>query len=214
MADGDQEIRAPIALAGGVLDRYRHICAFVNSKDEEHRIFDPFVIEGLASGDTLSFIIDPKGTADWVRHFRQLGLDVPTLLRQGRFELQTWHEAHLHGGRFDQDAMLVLLDELMGRYQSPRMRVVADMGWAIEQQGVRDRLLEYEVRANTIVSKYEHVGICVYDTTKFGADFVIDVLRTHPVALVGGVLRINPFFVPATEYLAEVRSRDQGAQGV
>lgn len=212
MTDSDQWTHSPITFAGGVLDGCHHICAFVASKEEEHRLFDPFVMDGLASGDTLSFIINPNGTADWVRHFRQLGLDVPTLLRKGRFELQTWHEAHLRGGQFDQDAMLMLLDALMGRYQSPRMRVVADMGWAVEQQGVRDRLLEYEARADEVVSKYEHVGICVYDTTKFGADFVIDVLRTHPMALVGGMLRINPFFVPAAKYLEEVRSRDQAAR--
>jgi hypothetical protein len=38
---------------------------------------------------------------------------------------------------------------------------------------------------------------------------MIDILRTHPLALIGGVLQVNPFFVPPAEFLAELRSRDR-----
>jgi hypothetical protein len=46
---------------------------------------------------------------------------------------------------------------------------------------------------------------------KFGGDVLIDVLRTHPMALIGGVLQVNPFFVPADEFLEELRLRDRRA---
>jgi PAS domain S-box-containing protein len=36
---------------------------------------------------------------------------------------------------------------------------------------------------------------------------IIDIVRTHPVVLVGGVLRENPFYVPPDEFLAELRTR-------
>lgn len=35
----------------------------------------------------------------------------------------------------------------------------------------------------------------------------MDILRTHPMAVVGGVLRQNPFFVPPDEFLRELRDR-------
>lgn len=35
----------------------------------------------------------------------------------------------------------------------------------------------------------------------------MDILRTHPMAIVGGVLRENPFFVPPEEFLRELRRR-------
>jgi MEDS: MEthanogen/methylotroph, DcmR Sensory domain len=71
--------------------------------------------------------------------------------------------------------------------------------------------LNFEARANFVHSKHEHVVICVYDLAKFGGDFVIDILRTHPMALIGGVLHVNPYYVPATEFLEERRSRDRQA---
>ena len=39
---------------------------------------------------------------------------------------------------------------------------------------------------------------------------VIDILRTHPMTVVGGVLQENPFFVPPDEFLRELKAR--GAQ--
>jgi hypothetical protein len=51
------------------------------------------------------------------------------------------------------------------------------------------------------------VVVCSYDLTKFSAEVVIEVMRTHPVVLIGGLLHENPFFVPPEEYLEEVSSR-------
>jgi hypothetical protein len=36
---------------------------------------------------------------------------------------------------------------------------------------------------------------------------VLDILRTHPMVIVGGTLQENPFFVPPDEMLRELRSR-------
>jgi hypothetical protein len=211
MTEIGQETLDPIAFAGGVLDRYRHVCAFVNSRDEEHRILDPFVSQGLARGDKMLYIVDPADRANLVRHLRHLGLDMPKLLGQRQCEVRTWSETYLRGGRFDQEAMLRLLDEFLGGSRSPRIRLVADMGWAVEEQDFSDLLLEYEARANYVQPKHGHVVICVYDTAKFGGDVLIDVLRTHPMALLGGVLQVNPYFVPAAEFLEELRSRARRA---
>jgi hypothetical protein len=35
----------------------------------------------------------------------------------------------------------------------------------------------------------------------------MDILRTHPVAIIGGVLQENPFFVPPDQFLLEIRER-------
>jgi hypothetical protein len=37
----------------------------------------------------------------------------------------------------------------------------------------------------------------------------MDVLRTHPMVIIGGVLRENPFFVPPDQMLDELRRRKQ-----
>lgn len=39
----------------------------------------------------------------------------------------------------------------------------------------------------------------------------MDIVRTHPVVLVAGVLQENPFYVPPDEFLAELRARESGS---
>ncbi len=36
----------------------------------------------------------------------------------------------------------------------------------------------------------------------------MDILRTHRMVIIGGILRENPFFVPPDEFLREIRERD------
>ena len=35
----------------------------------------------------------------------------------------------------------------------------------------------------------------------------MDILRTHPMAIIGSLLQENPFFVPPDEFLRELRGR-------
>jgi hypothetical protein len=37
----------------------------------------------------------------------------------------------------------------------------------------------------------------------------MDIMRTHPMVIIGGLLQENPFFVPPDEMLAELRRRRQ-----
>jgi len=49
--------------------------------------------------------------------------------------------------------------------------------------------------------------MCTYDLSKFSATVVMDILRTHPVVIISGVLQENPFFVPPDQLLLELRER-------
>ncbi len=211
MPENNPETLAPVSFAGGVLDPYRHVCAFVNSRDEKYRVLDPFIREGVARGEQLMYFIDPAERANLMSHHRRLGFDTPTLMRQGQCTMRTWSETYLRDGRFDREAMTTLLDTLLGDSTTPRIRMITDMGWAAQEPDVSQLMLEYEALAGSIQPKYPHISICVYDTAKFGGDVLIDVLRTHPMALIGGMLQVNPFFVPAAEFLEELRSRNRPA---
>ena len=56
--------------------------------------------------------------------------------------------------------------------------------------------------ADTTMSSSAH-----YDLAKFGGDTVVDIMRTHPMIIIGGILQRNPFFVPPEEFLREIRGR-------
>jgi hypothetical protein len=62
------------------------------------------------------------------------------------------------------------------------------------------------------MAKYEDAAICTYDLSKFSASIVMDVMRTHPVVIIGEVLQENPFFVPPDQFLLEIRERRRSAR--
>ena len=49
--------------------------------------------------------------------------------------------------------------------------------------------------------------ICTYDLSRFEASVVIDIMRTHPMVIIGGILQENPFYVPPDEMLRELKER-------
>jgi hypothetical protein len=106
--------------------------------------------------------------------------------------------------------MLQLIQEVLkdGRDSGFAMtRLWANMEWALEDVPGVEEIVEYETRLNHILPKYDDVVVCTYDLRKFSAATVMDILRTHPQVIVGGVLQENPFFTPPDEFLAELRSR-------
>lgn len=203
MDSSDREVRFTRHTFGA----HRHVCAFFAGPDEEQRVLAPFIAEGLTNGEKSLHIIDPSRRDDYLTRLRTSGIRVDESIATGQLEVVPWDEAHVRNGRFDQHAMLAWADEALARSarEYPRARVVAHMEWALlDLPGVED-LLEYEARVNQMLSKHDAPVICAYDTSRFGAGVVVNVMRTHPLAIIGGVLQENPFCVAPDELLREIR---------
>lgn len=201
--------------AGGSLGQHRHICAFFNGVDEEHRVLRSFIKDGFDSGDKAFHIVDPELQGKHLKRLAESGIDVERAMGTGQLELRRWQDAYLRGDRFDQDAMLALLEEVLQSGEAsgyPFTRLVAHMEWALLDKPGVDDLLEYETRLNYVLPKYDDPVICTYDLSKFRADLVMDIMRTHPVVIIGEVLQENPFFVPPDQFLLELRERRQSAR--
>jgi hypothetical protein len=88
----------------------------------------------------------------------QEGIDVAAAEAKGQLEVRRWEDAYLREGRFDQNRMLALIEEVLqgGKVQGyPLTRLLANMEWALEDRpGVED-IVEYETRLNYILPKYD-----------------------------------------------------------
>jgi hypothetical protein len=184
-----------------------HACAFFSSRQEENAVLLPFMAEGIAAGDTCVNILDPGAREERLRSLAGYGIDVAAAERSGRLELRPWEQAQAAGGRFDQHAMLAGLQAAAesGVRERRTTRLWSNQEWALAGLPGSENLVEYESRFNEIWPGSNDVVVCVYDTTKFRADVLFDVLRAHPLAIVGGKLRENPFYVPPAELLQQLR---------
>src|SRR5579862_2112430 len=203
----------PIQFAGSTLDTYRHVCAFFHDEEEESRVLLPFIKEGLERGDKAMHIVDPAVRCQHVRRLESQGLAIADAEQRGQFEVHGWDEFYFADGAFDQERMLVTIEETLTaakRDGFTRTRAICHMEWALERRPGVEQVVEYEARANLMWARVRDPVICVYDLRRFSGGVVMGVLRAHPMILVGHILHENPFYQPPEEYLEELQSRRHG----
>ena len=192
------------------VSKHGHICAFFNGPEEERRVLRSFVRDGFMGGEKTFHIIDPEQVADHLQWLRDVGINVESAMSSGQLDVRPWGQVYLRQDRFEQDAMLTLVDDVLRENEAagyPRTRILAHMEWALTDKPGVDDLIEYEARVNHVLSKRPAPVVCAYDLSKFSASVVMDALRTHPMVIVGGLLLDNPFFVPPETLLLEIKSR-------
>ena len=185
-----------------------HICALFRQRDEEYSALLPFITEGIEYGERALHIVDPDLRADHLNRLKQAGIAVAVVEERQQLEVRDWHETYLRGGTFSPSAMISLAEQLLegGRVGDfTRSRLIGHMEWALGNASWLEDLLEYEARLNYVLPRYQDPVICVYDTTRFGAGTLLDILRTHPMVILDGVLQVNPYFIPPGEFLRELR---------
>jgi hypothetical protein len=200
----------PIPFAGSRLDEARHVCAFFNNEEEEYRVLLPFIKDGFLCGDKAIHVVNPQQRLDHLQRLAAAGIDAEAAQQAGQFELKINTEAYLRDGRFDMDRMVGVFEQVASgnaRAGFPRSRIVCRMDWAVECGSYADDVVEFESRVNEVWNRHEDAVICTYHLGKFGGDTVIDILRTHPMVIIGGILQHNPFFVPPEQFLRELRDR-------
>jgi hypothetical protein len=199
-----------VRFSGGSLAGQRHICAFFNSADEEYRVLRSFYKDGIDRGEKAFHIVDPELREEHVKRLAEAGINVQQAMASGQMEVLPWQQAYFRGDRFDPGAMLAVLEEMLKSGAAagyPLTRLLGHMEWALQDRPGVEGLVEYEIRINHLLAKYDDIVICAYDLSKFGASVVMDAMRTHPLVIVGGLLHENPFFVPPEQFLLEIKER-------
>jgi hypothetical protein len=200
---------APIKFGGSYLGDTRHVCAFFASPDDEFQTLLPFIRDGVAAGDRLVRVI-PEDRQNDADRLRAGGVDVDTAQRNHQLETLISENTYQSNGRFDQEAMLDLVQQMLkaGRDLGFSLtRFIAHAEHVTQDIDGANSFVEYESKLNYILPDYPDPVVCTYDLTRVNAGVAMDVLRTHPMVIIGGILQENPFFVPPDEFLREMEER-------
>jgi hypothetical protein len=200
----------PIPFAGSTLGRYRHICAFFSSPEEEYATLLPFIRDGIDRGERALHLVRSQYQEYHLDRLRGAGIDVEGAQHRGQLEVAIPEETYMQGGRFDKEAVLITVQGALKKGTAlgfPLTRVIAHAEMVVEDWSNLDAWIEYEAQLNDMLPRYDDPVICTYDARLLNGSFAVDILRTHPVAVIGGRLYENPFYVPPREFLEQVRQR-------
>jgi len=198
-----------IRLAGSTIHPPCHACAFFHSDAESYEVLLPFIKEGFEQGDKSFHIIDERRRDEYMSRLRAAGID-PSAEMTGQLEVRGWQNTQFRPGWFDQHAMLAVVKEVLRDAKEKgyvHTRWIADMAWTLEEKPGVEHFAEFCARVNYVVAEYSATLICAYDLARFTAAQVVDVLRSHPLAVIGGIVQENPFFTSPDQLIREFQEQ-------
>jgi hypothetical protein len=200
----------PITFGRSMLREHRHVCAFFNSAAEEYDTLLPFICDGINSGQRAFHVLPAQHREDHLDWLRNAGIDVEKAMKSHQLEVALPEDTYLKTGRFDKDAMLILIQEALKNGTAlgfPLTRMIAHAETAVNDWKSGNEWVEYEMRLNSVLPNYDDPVICTFDANLLTAPHAVDILRTHPMLIIGGVLVENSFFTRPHEFIREVQSR-------
>jgi DNA-binding CsgD family transcriptional regulator len=186
----------------GAVSPGTHFCALYSGPAERDRLLFPFLEEGLRHGDKCLCLIDDLEPA-LVRD-RAVGKPGPEYTRRSaQLEVERASDAYLRSGKFSVDDMMSFLSESVDAAIEDDydvLRAAGEMSCVLPGPPGWDDLFRYESTVNQAVEQMPAVLMCLYDLQKFGADMLVEVLRTHTKVLLDRTVIDNPDCVRPAEY--------------
>jgi hypothetical protein len=173
---------APIGFARSILREHRHVCAFFSSQKEEYDTLLPFICDGLKCGERAFHVLPSKYREEHLEQLRNAGVDLVQAQHCRHLEVALPEDTYLRGGTFNKDAMLALIQEALKAGQAlgfPLTRLVAHAETVVDDWSSANEWVEYEMRLNDVLPRYDDPVICTYDVNLLSGSLALDILRAR-----------------------------------
>jgi hypothetical protein len=194
-------VSVALTLPGITLGPGDHVCGFYYGEEERDAMLLPFLRGALDSGDKCVAVVDSVRPADVMDG---LGLDLDDCVATGQLELYDSSQTYLRTGSFDPEEMIAFWESRAraardeGRFSFAW--VLGEMSWLDRVDPGRERVVRYETWANTFATQFPQAVLCLYDVRRLGSGVLLDLLRTHPRILLGGLVLENPHYLSDDEF--------------
>jgi hypothetical protein len=184
-------------LPGVDLEPGDHICALYLGQQERDDIVLPYLRAGLRAGDKCICIIDSSPVGDILAGIGD-EQEVEGYVASNQLEMRTADEAYLQTLPFSTEAMLEFWESTVGAAITGGSygfaRGTGEMPFEMRTLPGRTEFFRYEGELNRFAPRYPQTILCLYDLDRFGGGFLVDLLRTHPKLLMGGLVLENPHY--------------------
>ena len=184
-----------------------HLCLIYDDEQQRRKIVTEFLSAGLKQGELVRYFTDTTSPQEIRTWLLETGVTLPQAEEDGDFAIIKAECAYCPRGRFVPREMI---DQMVSRYAMAKkagyrgLRACGEMNWALRNIPGADRLLEYEVRINTLTETFPHMGMCQYDARLFDGATLFKVLQVHPFMIVQGQIVRNPFYIKPEEFLVKL----------
>lgn len=184
-----------------------HICGLYETEAERDEIILGYLGEGDLSGD-LQLYCPVEQTEDIFKekYYKKYPQCHGHVDDHEHFRIDNAKNFYYPDGTFSPVHMDKSLNEFYVESQKNgrrNVRTTAEMVWALEAIPGVEHLMAYESRLNYFIPNKPWISICMYNVNKFSGATIMNVLKTHPYAISGGIITQNPYYIDPDTWLAE-----------
>ena len=163
------------------------------------RVLLAFFGGGLRHGEQCLYFADAHLANEVAQALQALGSPARTELERGGMVVVTTRDQYVRNGHFEPQAMFELQDSFTSQARRngfAALRIACEMSWVLGPDIGTERFLEYEALLNSAPPASGRSIVCQYDSRQNHPPVIRDVLRTHPVAIIGERVHDNLYYEP------------------
>ncbi len=187
-----------------------HICQLYSKVTEISGVTARLLRVGLVASEKCLFAAAPAQVQELREELRKLQIDVDALIESGQLVLSEEREPFLSKGkRFDPYSLLSSHLTFIAQAQRDgwkAVRISIDMSWLTKENATTEQLLKYEALCDAVFT-FQNVPIIAlmhYDYGKLLPSLVVEMLKLHPISVVGKFIRRNPYYLNSEQYMLKI----------
>jgi MEDS: MEthanogen/methylotroph, DcmR Sensory domain len=197
-----------------------HICQLYSKVVEIPGVTAGLMRVGLTLSEKCLFAAAPAQVNEFREELRKLQIDVDKAIEAGQLVLYEEREEFLAGGnRFDPYHLLsshqtFIAQALREGWQAVRISI--DMTWLCKDIATPEQILKYEAASDAVFTFQNApiIALMHYDHSKLIPSLVVEMLKLHPIAVVGKYIKRNPYYLNSEQYMLKIlrinREKEKG----
>lgn len=197
-----------------------HICQLYSKVTEIPGVTARLMRVGLSLSEKCLFAAAPAQIDELREELQKLQVDVGGLIETGQLVLYGEREVFLaNGNRFDPYFLLsshqtFIAQALREGWQAVRISI--DMTWLTRNIATPEQILKYEAASDAVFTFQNApiIALMHYDYGKLQPNLVVEMLKLHPISVVGKYIRRNPYYLNSEQYMLKIlrinREREKG----
>lgn len=190
-----------------------HILQLYNKVNEISGVTARLLEVGLTSSEKCLFAGTTASVKDMEQALTRQGVDVAAAQQAGQLMLVSEREPYLVNGRFDPYHLLSTHQTFIAQAMREgwkAVRISMDMNWLTESAAntgqVPQQILKYEAASDAVFTFQNApiIALMHYDYSKLPGGLVVELLKLHPIAVVGKFIKRNPYYLNSEQYLLKI----------
>ncbi|MBU2650112.1 MAG: response regulator [Bacteroidetes bacterium] len=178
-----------------------HLCLIYNNLHEKYQWVSSYFKDGLNKKEKLIYITLPELFDKTVASLKKTGLPIDTLLRDGRLHFDLRNSPN---GCSNLTFYNWLKDEMDNSLKSgySGLRITADSDQYFRNENDLDALANQIIFLGKNMKHKPYVILCQYKRRNISADFLLQVIKMHPILILENEMYKNFYYIPAGDLMS------------